>query len=136
MSILSFEILAPDRPPLRFQAREVLLPGAIGVFSVRPGHTPLLTQLMPGAIVIYEADGKKHFYAQAGGFAEIKDDHVTVLVEIFEHGPEIDLARAESSLERAEKRIKEGGAEHDVTRAESALSRAVSRIQAHHATEY
>ena len=134
--MLTIELLAPDRPMLRYPAKEVILPGMAGVMTIEPGHTPLLTPLEAGVVIIYEPDGKKHFYAQTGGFAEIKDNQITLLLEVFEHGQEIDLKRAEEARARAESHIKRGQADSDVARAEYALARALARIQAHQGEEY
>jgi len=134
--MLSLEILAPDKPAVHYEAVEVLLPSAAGVMSVRPGHTPLLTQLDPGAVIIYDQNEQKHFYAQAGGFAEIKNNHISILTEIFEHGQEIDLKRAEAAKARAEDLLKKSDENPDIARAEFALARSLARIQAHHGHEY
>ncbi len=56
-------------------------------------------------------------------------DRVTVLAETAERAHEIDLARAESALARAQKRLASNDTNIDWDRASVALQRAVIRIQ-------
>jgi F-type H+-transporting ATPase subunit epsilon len=66
-----------------------------------------------------------------GGFMEVRKDKVVILAESAELPEQIDLDRAISAKERAEKRLAEANAKaHDtnVKRAELALMRAVNRI--------
>jgi len=63
------------------------------------------------------------------GFAEVLPDRVTVLAETAERAEEIDLARAEAALARAQKRIGSQDSNINWDRASIALERAVIRIQ-------
>jgi F-type H+-transporting ATPase subunit epsilon len=62
----------------------------------------------------------------AGGYLEVKDDQVTVLVDVVERPAEIDKARAEKAKQRALERM--GKAEIDSIRAQQALQRANQRL--------
>ena len=66
----------------------------------------------------------------AGGFAEVRNDKVIVLVDSAERPEEIDRARAEGARDRAERRLA-GRSESDVdySRAMAALARALTRLQ-------
>ena len=67
--------------------------------------------------------------AVLGGYLEVLPDQVTVLAETAERSADIDLARAEASRERAERRLKQIDSETDMRRAMVALERALIRIQ-------
>ena len=67
--------------------------------------------------------------ATSGGFAEVVDDKVTLLLDTAEFGEEIDLARAQRAKERAEAALKGLTFEHEEYQAlEAALLRAITRI--------
>ena len=63
------------------------------------------------------------------GFAEILQDRVTIMAEVVEWPSEIDVARAEEALKRAEDRISGKDQTTDIVRAEAALHRAMARIE-------
>jgi len=133
---VTVRFLAPERKPMTFDCRELLLPGEQGVFTVLPGHTPFLTTLAHGLVELHDLQEETHYLSVLGGFCEVKDGEVTVLADAFEPGTEIDLERAESARERAIRRIERPDDETDVGRAEAAIARANARIEAHRREGY
>jgi F-type H+-transporting ATPase subunit epsilon len=127
---LKIEICAPERRPAACDATEVILPGSEGVFTVLPGHTPLLATLGTGVMTVFGVDRQEQFYALNGGFAEVNQDHVVVLTDTAESEHEIDVARAEAARDRAERRLKQREEAIDMARAEAALQRALARLAA------
>lgn len=125
---LNLEIATPDRLVLSEGVDEVILPSVEGYMGVRPGHAPLLAQLEVGEIT-YRAGAEERFLACSGGFVEVLADGVSVLATTAEPAEEIDLERAESARERAEKRLESSDGDIDFRRAEVALKRAMSRIR-------
>jgi F-type H+-transporting ATPase subunit epsilon len=123
-------IVTPERQLLRESVVEVTLPGADGCLGVLPGHAPLMTELGIGELA-YRSTRANHSGALAivRGFAEVLGDRVTVLAETAERGEEIDLARAEAALARAQKRLTSGDGNIDWDRVGVALQRALIRIQ-------
>ena len=126
---LTLEIVTPDRSLVSEQVDEVSLPGAEGYFGVLPGHTPLLATLQVGEM--WSRIGQeKHFLAIAFGFAEVLPDRVTVLAQIAERAPEIDVARAEAAKKRAEERIaRTPQGDFDFERARIAMMKSLIRLQ-------
>jgi F-type H+-transporting ATPase subunit epsilon len=57
------------------------LPGAGGALGVRKGHTPLLTPLAPGELVIHALDGAARSVPVHDGVAEVGPWGVTVLAD-------------------------------------------------------
>jgi len=101
-----FELVTPERRLVAGEVESVTAPGEIGEFGVLPGHRPLLSLLKPG-VLTFEQDGRPQRVAIAGGYAEVSETGVRVLAETAELSPEIDLARAEAALKKAEARIAE-----------------------------
>lgn len=125
----TLEIVSPERVIFSGQATAVSLPGSMGGFQVLFNHAPLLSSLVVGQMKIQDAGGKEVVYATSGGFAEVRDNVVTVIVESAERADQIDVARAEQAKERASRRLRERQADVDIVRAEAALARATNRLK-------
>lgn len=124
---LQLEIVTPDRVVLSTEADYVSLPGAEGEFGVLPGHIPLFAALKMGCLH-YQKGGKVVYASLAGGFAEVADDKVQVLVDSSELATEIDVDRAQAALRRAQERLTSQRDKVNVARAEAALQRATTRL--------
>ena len=74
-------------------------------------------------------NGKSDYYATGGGFAEIFNDSVKLLLESLEKSNEIDVKRATEALERAKARRKNINDTVDTIRLEASLSRALNRLK-------
>ncbi len=105
MEKLHLEIITPEKLLVREDADIVEAPGAAGEFGVLPGHVPFLSTLDHGE-VRFSIGGRTRFVATSGGFAEVRDDKVLLLLDTAEFGEEIDLARAHRARERAETALK------------------------------
>lgn len=86
-------------------AYEVMLPTAAGEIAVFPGHEPLVSIAVPGAIAVRYAkadpDSKLDYFAISGGVIEVAGDHVRVLVDEADNGADIIEAESKAALERA-----------------------------------
>jgi F-type H+-transporting ATPase subunit epsilon len=125
---LVLEIVTPERQVIKAIVDEVSLPASQGYIGVLPGHAPLLTTLSTG-IVKYKQKDKEYFLFLSGGFAEVLSDKIIVLAQIVEKPEEIDVERAKSSKERAEKRLSSHDKDIDIDRAMASLKRALARIE-------
>src|SRR5205814_10021499 len=109
------------------QDGEVQVPRSEGYFGVLPGHTPMLASLAI-AEMWYRNGQEKTFLALAFGFSEVLPDRVTILARIAEIGREIDVARAEEALKRAQAQAAQK--EHvDYQQARLDLMKALTRLQ-------
>jgi F-type H+-transporting ATPase subunit epsilon len=122
-------VVTPERQIIREKVVEVVVPGLDGELGILPGHAPLITELGIGELH-YRTSASANAVALAiiSGFAEVLPDRVTVLAETAERAEEIDLARAEAALARAQKRVATSDP-NDWDRASIALQRAIIRIQ-------
>jgi F-type H+-transporting ATPase subunit epsilon len=126
---IRLEVVTPEKSVVSESAQIVMAPGSMGEFGVLVGHTPFLTTLKTGALKYKDESGRERFVFVSSGFAEALPDRVTVLAESAERRKDIDLQRAKSAVERAEKRLQSGDRDVDYVRAKAALLRAISRIQ-------
>lgn len=126
---IRLEVVTPERQVVNDEAQIVMAPGSEGEFGVLIGHTPFMTSLKTGTLRYRDSTGTERFIFVSGGFAEALPDKVTVLAESAERRREIDVERARSALERAEKRLASRQEEIDYVRARAALERALYRIR-------
>ncbi len=120
-------IVTPDKAFYDGDVDRVMFKSTEGDLAVLFDHIPLTTTLSSGIAVIYK-DKKEYPAVLHGGFAEIKEDSVSILSNAAEWPEDIDLDRAEASKERAEKRMNGGEDKYSTTRIEASLSRAMARI--------
>src|SRR6185295_19259199 len=105
MAKLKVEIVTPEKRVLSVQADEVVVPGARGLFGVRPGHTPFLSLMEPGWMTLKEGATVQRFYL-AGGFVEVASDKVRILADQAETEAEVDVEAAKKRLETAQNTLK------------------------------
>ncbi|MFA6807439.1 MAG: F0F1 ATP synthase subunit epsilon [Eubacteriales bacterium] len=128
-STFNFKVVSPDGLVFDQEVEFVVVPGEEGELGVLPNHAPLIAGLNIG-VIRYKVNNTEKMIAICGGFMEVADNKVSVLAESAECAESIDVTRAESAKDRAEKRLKEKSAEIDLKRAELALRRAVTRLKA------
>jgi len=122
------EVATPDRLLVKDQVSEAQIPALNGYLGVLPEHAPLLSELGSG-LLTYVIDGKTRSVVVSGGWVEVLQHSTRVLAARAERPDEIDLKRAQTSLDRAERRLKEAG-DWDITRALRAAERARARVEA------
>lgn len=77
---IHLEIVTPDKPILKEEIDEVVIPGIFGEFGVLPGHTTFLSELGSGRLT-YTKGGESKSIELSGGFAEVRSDQVMVLAD-------------------------------------------------------
>lgn len=126
--MLNLEIITPEKTVVKDEVDVVEATGAEGEFGIMPGHTQFLTVLKIGEIRYKKGNETVHL-ASSGGFAEVVEDKVTLLVDTAERSHDIDVERAKKAAERAEALLKTmtyDQAEYRLM--EMALLRAIARI--------
>jgi F-type H+-transporting ATPase subunit epsilon len=101
---LTLELVTPEKVAAQGQADFVVLPALEGEMGILPGHQPFLVQLKGGEVRVTE-NGEVRRFAVSGGFAEIKNDTVSLFAETAEQAEQIDAERAHQALERAQAEI-------------------------------
>ncbi|MEB3214349.1 MAG: ATP synthase F1 subunit epsilon [Leptolyngbyaceae bacterium] len=129
---LTVRVIAPDKTVWDSSADEVILPSTTGQLGILSGHAPLLTALDTGVMRVRDS---KDWVAIAlmGGFAEVENDEVTILVNGAERGDNNDANDAKQAFQDAEKRLNSaqgGGDRQEKIQATQALKRARARLQA------
>ena len=73
-------VYSPERQLVDADVSEVTAPGAYGEIGVLPDHAALVTTLEPGTLS-YKEGGQTGRLAIGGGFAEVRDNVMTVLAD-------------------------------------------------------
>lgn len=123
------EIVTPIKIVFSGPVIHVKAPGIAGYFGILYHHAPFLTALKIGIIEV-SAPTETNYFATSGGFAEVVDNEMKILVETCEPAEEIDVERAKQAQGRALERLKQKAQEIEIPRAQAALARALNRIQA------
>lgn len=127
--VIELEIVTPFGITYSESVRSCVLPGGNGQFQVLHQHAPLISLIHIGAIKVTDQNGTIQYLATSGGYCEIKDNKVRVIVESAEPAASINTERAIAARKRAEERISKKGPDVDIQRAQMALRRALNRIK-------
>ncbi len=125
---LTLELVTPEKVAWSAPADFVVLPSTKGEMGVLPGHQSFLVQLAAGEVRVTSGGEVKNF-AISGGFAEIKEDTVSLFAETAEDAGQIDAERAKQSLERAKAVLKPGLDPMQLMQMEAAIRRAQVRLR-------
>ena len=105
MKTFSLEIVTPIKVINEESVKYLRCPGVDGSFGVMHKHRNGVFALETGEVKI-ETNNGTSWFATSGGFAEITEDKVELLLESIEKSNEIDVKRATEALERAKARRK------------------------------
>lgn len=126
---LQIRVIAPDQIVWDASAEEIILPSSTGQLGILTGHIPLLTALDIGVMRV-RIDKKWQPIILLGGFAEIENNNITILVNGAETISEININEAQEKLEQATKLLEEAISNKEKIEATQNLRKARARIQA------
>src|SRR5947207_15185117 len=101
---LKLEIVTPEAKTYSEDVEIVTLPAVEGEMGVFPQHVPLMTQIVPGEIIVRK-DGRDFFLAVGEGFVEITGQRVAIMTDMAIRAENIDEAKAEEARQRAQARL-------------------------------
>jgi F-type H+-transporting ATPase subunit epsilon len=133
---VQFELVSPERLVVSRPVEMVVVPGVEGDFGVLPGHAPLISEVRPGVIAVFEGGKVEERIFVAGGFAEVTAERCTVLAEQALPIAEIDRGAVETALKDAREDLAEAKNDHERAAAEAAIAVAEAKIGALETTVY
>jgi len=129
MSTFNLDVVTPTRNLEEMVVSYVRCPCLNGSFGIMANHQEGIFSLDVGEIMI-KTKSETKYLSTSGGFAEIVNDGVSILVETVESASDIDIPRAEAALQRARDRESSSDRENlDQVRLENSLSRALNRLR-------
>lgn len=112
------------------QAAQVYATGVSGELGIYPRHTPLITQLKPGAVRVVDEQGEEQLFVVGGGIIEIQPHIVTVLADTAVRADDLDEAAAQRAKDEAERALQDRTGEMEIAQAQARLAEAVAQLQA------
>ena len=106
----------------------VTLPAAEGEMGVLPQHVPLMTQIVPGEIIVRK-DGRDYFLAVGEGFVEITAGRVAIMTDMAIRAENVDEAKAEEARQRAEARLAEKLDDEEAAMVSAALAHSLAQLK-------
>ncbi len=125
---MKLEIVTPDGNAYAEDVEMVTLTGAEGEIGILPRHVRLMTQMMPGELLVRRS-GRDVFVAVGGGLVEVRADRVQILTDMAVSAEKIDEAKAEEARRRAELRLQDRLSAEEVAATNAALTRALAQLR-------
>jgi F-type H+-transporting ATPase subunit epsilon len=112
-------------------AEFVVLPGIEGELGIYPQHTPLITQIRPGAVRIRKpGGGEEELVFVQGGYLEVQPTVVTVLADTAIRAHDLDEAKALEAKKRAEEAREKAQGRQEVAQVEAELAALAAQLAA------
>ncbi len=124
---LRLEIVTPEAVVYSEDVDMVTLPSGEGELGILPQHVGLMTQLVPGEIIVRK-DGHDHFLAVGEGLVEVTGRRVAILTDMAVAADKIDEARVEEARQRAEARLREKISDEEVASVNASLARSLAQL--------
>jgi F-type H+-transporting ATPase subunit epsilon len=125
------DVVSAEESIFSGEAEFVVLPGEAGELGIYPRHTPLITRIRPGAVRIKPAGGgEEQLIFVAGGILEVQPKLITVLADTAIRGADLDEAKANEALQRAEEARRTARDKQEIAAVESELSSLAAQLAA------
>jgi F-type H+-transporting ATPase subunit epsilon len=125
---LKLEIVTPQATVYSEDVEMVTLPGVEGQMGILPQHVRLMTQLVPGEMIVRK-NGQDRFLAVGEGLIEVTGDRVSVVTDMAVAAENIDEAKAEEARQRAAARLREKLSTEEVASVNAALVRSLAQLR-------
>jgi len=126
---MQLTVLTPHRKLIEnVEVDELIVPGHFGTLDILKGHADFVTPLVTG-IMKWKHGSEWTTAAISHGILEIFQENISVMVDVSEMGPEIDVNRAKKSRDVARQKIEEGGLDDvNFRKYELKMKRAMARL--------
>ena len=95
---LHFSLVTPEREVLAGDVDQVVVPGAEGDFGVLPNHAPVMSNIRPGWLTVFEGSNEERIIIR-GGFAEVTPAGLNVLAEDAVLARDIDVSALAQNIQ-------------------------------------
>jgi len=124
---IRLEVVTPDATVYSEDVDMVTLPGVEGQMGVQPQHVRLMTQLVPGELIVHKS-GHDEFMAVGEGLVEITNERVSIVTNMAIAMDKIDEAAAEEARQRAAARLREKLSSEEVASVNASLARSLAQL--------
>ena len=104
----ALSIVTPSEILYEGQVSSVTLPASDGYLGVWANHAPMVAAMRPGVLAFNDVDNPDRglLYAVGGGFCEVSDNKLSILVDSATDAGEIDFDELKASLQRRREELK------------------------------
>ena len=125
------DVVSAEEAIFSGEAEFVVLPGVMGELGIYPRHTPLFTQIRPGAVRMrIPGQQQEEFVFVQGGFLEVQPTKVTVLADTAIRANDLDEAKVLESKKKAEEAMANKDSAGNIATAQAELSAALAQLEA------
>ena len=125
------DVVSAEESIFAGEAEFVVLPGEAGELGIYPRHTPLFTQIKPGAVRIkVPGQAAEELVFVQGGFLEVQPHKVTVLADTAIRAHDLDEVKAMEAKKRAEDAMLNKESDETMATAQAELSIALAQLEA------
>jgi F-type H+-transporting ATPase subunit epsilon len=125
---IKLEIVTPEAKTYSEDVDMVTLTGIDGEMGILPMHMPLMTQLVPGEILVKKG-GDNFLLAVGEGFVQVTGEKISILTDMAIRAENIDEAAAEEARKRAEERLAQKLTEEDAAMVQASLLNALAQLK-------
>jgi F-type H+-transporting ATPase subunit epsilon len=124
---LKLEIVTPEAIVYSQDVHMVTLPAIEGQIGVYPMHIPLMTQIVPGELIVLK-DGRESSLAVGEGLVQITSDRVAIVTDMAIPAENIDEAKAEEARKRAAARLQDKLSDEEVASVNASLAHSLAQL--------
>jgi F-type H+-transporting ATPase subunit epsilon len=106
----------------------VTLPCIEGQLGIYPMHVPLITELVPGEVIVHRGAAERYL-AVGSGLVDISADRVGIVADMAVAADHIDEAKVEEARQRAEARLRDHLSDEEVASVNASLARSMAQLR-------
>jgi len=128
---MQVDVVSAEESIFSGEAEFVVLPGESGELGIYPRHAPLITRIRPGTVEITPpGGGEKQLIFVAGGILEVQPRVITVLADTAIRGHDLDEAKANEAIKRAEEAKRNAKDKQEIAVVEGELAMLAAQLAA------
>src|SRR4030095_15880671 len=125
---LKLDIVTPQGIVVSEAVEMVTIPAIEGEMGVYPQHMRVITQLVPGELIVTK-DGEQQSLAVGEGLVDVGIDRVSIVTDMAIRAERIDEAEVEDARARAAARLSEKISDEEVASVNASLARSLAQLQ-------
>ena len=128
---MKVDIVSAEEQIFSGEAEFVVLPGIMGELGIYPRHTPLFTEIKPGAVrmKVPNQEREELVFVQ-GGFLEVQPTSVTVLADTAIRAKDLDEKALLEAKKAAEDAMAHKSSKEEIAAAEASLATTMAQLEA------
>ena len=128
---IKVDVVSAEEQIFSGEAEFVVLPGVMGELGIYPRHTPLFTEIRPGAVrmKLPNQEREELVFVQ-GGYLEVQPHNITVLADTAIRAKDLDEKAALEAKKAAEEAMQNKTSKEEIAQAEAELATALAQLEA------